>query len=88
MSNDILQLSIKLNIVMKLREQYERVQSKLQKEIIELKQTISMNDDEIKTQKIELIRLREEMSTMVIEEEILRSKIIGNQNILDQTINN
>lgn len=35
MSNDILQLSIKLNIVMKLREQYERVQSKLQKEIVE-----------------------------------------------------
>lgn len=88
LSTDLLQLSIKLNIVMKIREQYENVQSKLQKEILELRHTNQSSDDEIRMQQIELIRLREEMSSKVIDEEVLRNKLADNQIILEQTMNN
>lgn len=88
LSTDLLQLSIKLNIVMKIREQYENVQSKLQKEIQDLRNTNQSSDDEIRMQQIELIRLREEMSSKVIDEEVLRNKLADNQIILEQTMNN
>jgi len=39
-------------------------------------------------QQIELIRLREEMSSKVIDEEVLRNKLADNQIILEQTMNN
>jgi len=88
LSTDLLQLSIKLNIVMKIREQYENVQSKLQKEIQDLRNTNQSSDDEIRMQQIELIRLREEMSSKVIDEEVLRNKLADNQIILEQIMNN
>lgn len=39
-------------------------------------------------QQIELIRLREEMSSKVIDEEVLRNKLADNQIILEQIMNN
>jgi len=88
LSTDLLQLSIKLNMVMKIREQYEDTQTKLHKEIKELREMNSKSDDELRMQQIELIRLREEMSSKVIDEEVLRNKLADNQIILEQTMNN
>lgn len=88
LSTDLLQLSIKLNIVMKIREQYEHTQSKMHNEIRELREMNEKSDDELRKQQIELIRLREEMSSKVIDEEVLRNKLADNQIILEQTMNN
>jgi len=60
----------------------------LQKEIQDLRNTNQSSDDEIRMQQIELIRLREEMSSKVIDEEVLRNKLADNQIILEQTMNN
>lgn len=60
----------------------------MQKEIQDLRNTNHSSDDEIRMQQIELIRLREEMSSKVIDEEVLRNKLADNQIILEQTMNN
>lgn len=88
LSSDLLQLSIKLNIVMKVKDQYERVQSKLQTEIQELRQTCALNDTDIRIQQGELVRLREEIASKVIDEEVLLKRLADNQIILEQTMNN
>lgn len=64
------------------------MQVKLQTEVKELRESNGSGSEEIRMQQIELIRLREEMSSKVIDEEVLRNKLADNQIILEQTMSN
>lgn len=64
------------------------MQVKLQTEVKELRESNGSGSEEIRMQQIELIRLREEMSSKVIDEEVLRNKLTDNQIILEQTMSN
>jgi hypothetical protein len=88
LSSELLQSNIKLNLIKKTRENYDQVTQKLNNQLVELRQFNSEHEAENRSHRNELNRLRDQISSYVINDEVLRNKLSDNQVILEQTVSN
>jgi len=88
LSSELLQSNIKLNLIKKTRENYDQVTQKLNNQLTELRQFNTEQEAENRSHRNELNRLRDQISSYVIGDEVLRNKLSDNQVILEQTVSN